>query len=506
LNQTSRPVLIGAAQLSERGLELDTALSPLDMLVRIAREAAASSGADPKLLEDLDTIGFTNIMGWNPTNGPALLAEAVGAKPAMQIMSAVGGETSIGLTNAIAERVARGESQLALVAGCNNLRTLGLARKAKHRFDWPEGGAGEATPFGKDKWGTSKAEQAVGLNMPIEVYPLFENALRAARGQTLSEHRRAMGELFAPFTRVAANNPHAWFPTERSATELVDVTPTNRMIRFPYTKYLNAVMNTDQAAGALIASEEMARRLGVPESDWVYWRGGALEIEDPWFASERPSYAESPSLASCHFRALSNAGIELDDVDLFDFYSCFPSAVAMACEMLGLAQGDPRGLTLTGGLPYAGGPGNSYSLHALASAVDALRAGRGTHAFLSGNGWYLTKHSAVVLSREPGPPDPLSAQAGASGTPESRGWKAPPVELREEASGAARVETYTIVHGRDGRPEAGIIVGRLAESGDRFLANTPNDPELLESLESEEVIGITGHVESVDAKNVFRPN
>lgn len=501
----TRPVLIGAAQLSERDLELETAPSPLDMLVRIARESATSSGADPKLLEQLDTIAFTNIMGWSPSNGPALLAEVLGAKPSTEIVSAVGGETSIGLSNALAERIARGESQLALVAGCNNIRTLQLAQKAGVSLDWPTGGVGSPAPFGKDKWGTSKAEQAVGLKMPIGIYPLFENALREARGQSLAEHKRAMGELFAPFTAVASKNPYAWFPTERSAEELAEPTPVNRIIGYPYTKYLNAVMTTDQAAGALIASEEMARRLGIPESSWVYWRGGALEIEDPWFVSERPAFAESPSLVNCHRRALAGAEIGLDEIDLFDFYSCFPSAVEMACEMLGLAQDDHRGLTITGGLPYAGGPGNSYSLHAIASAVDALRENRGRHAFLTGNGWYLTKHSAMVLSRESGPADPLAAQAVAAKSP-GVSWKAAPIELRSEAQGTATVETYTVMHGRDGRPESGIIVGRLVETGQRFLANTPSDPDLLEDLEKIEVIGTGGQVENIDGKNEFRPD
>lgn len=500
MREQRRVLLIGAAQLSERDLELATAPSPLDMLTRIARESAETAGIDPARLADLDTIALTNIMGWAPANGPGLVGEALGAKPATEIASAVGGETSLGLTNAVAERIAKGESELAFVGGCNNLRTLNLARKAETRLDWPTGGAGEPTPFGKDKWGASKAEEAVGLNMPISIYPLFENALRAARGQTLEEHRLAMGALFAPFTRVAASNPHAWFPVERSAEELTRATSENRMIGFPYPKYLNAVMATDQAAGGLLASEETARGLGIPESDWIHWRAGALEIEDPWFATERPSFAEAPALAHCHHQALARAGLTLEDIDLFDFYSCFPSAVAMACEMLGLAQDDPRGLTLTGGLPYAGGPGNSYSLHALASVYDALRDQRGEHALLTGNGWYLTKHSASIFSREPAP-----ESANVAAAPPPAAWKAAPVTLRPEAEGSGRVETYTIVHGRDGAPERGIIVGRLDASGERFLANTPSDPALLETLEASELIGVRGEVRTRDGQSEFQP-
>ena len=504
MTTSQRTVLIGAAQLCERDLTLEEAPSPLDMFERIAREAAASTGADPKLLESLDTIAFTETIGWAPSNAPRLLADRLGARPRTEWVSAVGGETSVVLLNDAAQRIADGESELAFVGGANNFRTLGLAQRAGAKIDWPAGGEGSSVTVGSSKRGSNELEASVGLEMPIHIYPLFENGLRAARGQTLEEHRRAMGDLFHPFTKVAAKNPYAWFPIERSAEELVTPTPINRMICFPYPKYLNAVLATDQAAGVLVASEAMARRLGVPEESWIHWRGGSFAAEDPWFVSERPSFAEAPVMKTCHTTALANAGLSLEEIDLFDFYSCFPIAVAMACEMLGLAQDDPRGLTLTGGLPYAGGPGNSYSFHSLAAAVEALRAGRGQHALVTGNGWYMTKQSAAVLSREPAPETaPASTAAATEAT--TGHWQAAPVELVSEAEGDARVETYTIVHDRTGAPESGIVIGRLTASNQRFLANLPSDAALLESLESEELIGVPGKVRTASGHNEFAP-
>ncbi|MFP6655936.1 MAG: acetyl-CoA acetyltransferase, partial [Myxococcota bacterium] len=276
------------------------------------------------------------------------------------------------------------------------------------------------------------------------------------------------------------------------------------MICFPYPKYLNAVMSTDQAAGALIASQSMAKKLGIPEENWIYWRGGAVEVEKPWFISDRNSYSDSPSMRNCHQAALAQAELTLDEVDLIDFYSCFPSAVSMACEMLGLAQDDPRGFTLTGGLPYAGGPGNSYGFHALASAVTNLREKTGEHALLTGNGWYLTKHSATLLSRQPGESE-LRTDATSIPQAARSEWQAPAVEIVAEANGAATVETYTIVHDQDGAPSQGIIIGRLTESNQRFLSNTPADPELLASLEEKELIGTQGTVQHENGRNVYKP-
>ena len=208
-------------------------------------------------------------------------------------------------------------------------------------------------------------------------------------------------------------------------------------------------------------------------------------------------------MRTCHRTALANAGLDLDEIDLIDFYSCFPIAVSMACEMLGLDQSDPRGFSITGGLPYAGGPGNSYSFHSLATGVERLQKGEAETALVTGNGWYLTKHSATVLAREPASDgsEPTSAPREAL----EATWSADPVELDPAPSGPATVETYTIGHGRDGAPEQGIIVGRLDDSGKRFLANTPPDPDLLEDLEGREVIGTKGAVETVDGVGLFQP-
>jgi acetyl-CoA C-acetyltransferase len=270
------------------------------------------------------------------------------------------------------------------------------------------------------------------------------------------------------------------------------------MIAFPYTKYLNAVLDTDQAAGVLMMSVDAARAAGIPEERWVYWWGGAHADERAWFASERPSFAESAALRAAARGALGNAGIGIDEVDLFDFYSCFPVAVEMACEMLGLDEADSRGLTLTGGLPYGGGPGNNYTLHSLATALERLRNGDGRRALVTGNGWYLTKHSATVLATEPKPGDRVTAgEADLSG-------EAAPVPLLEAAEGAATVLTYTVLYGRDGAPERGIVIGRLDDGG-RFIANTPDARDDLEGFAAVENVGRAGTVRVRNGSNCFEP-
>jgi acetyl-CoA C-acetyltransferase len=172
----------------------------------------------------------------------------------------------------------------------------------------------------------------------------------------------------------------------------------------------------------------------------------------------------------------------------------------MACKTLGLEIDDPRGLTVTGGLPYFGGPANNYTTHSLAQMSTELRQGRGRTGLVTGNGWYLTKHSAAVLSIEP-PCGPL-APAGAAALPAA--LRSEPVAVLREAEGPATLETYTVVHGREG-PRRGIAIGRL-EDGRRFLANMPKDRDLLEAFTAREGVGREGRVAFDGERNLFDPS
>lgn len=498
------PVLVGAAQLLDRDSEPTQTLTPLQMLSNVAKAAAEDAGPASSILRAMDAIALVEVLAWHPTNGPRLLGESLGCENlSAEYDCATGGETPVALINMMAERIYRGESEIALVAGSNNIRTIRTKRKAGMKLDWGSGGSGSPTQVGTTQPGSNEEEIRYGLDLPPSIYPIFENALRAARGLDLDQHRAAMGKLMSPFTKVAAANPDAWFPVERSAEELTTVTPQNRMVAFPYTKYLNAFMDTDQASSALLMSQAKARSLGVPEEKWVYWRGGAKQNEAQWFASTRPDFADCPAVKACHNAALERAGLGLDAIDAFDFYSCFPVAVSMACEMLDMSEADPRGYTVTGGLPYAGGPASAYSLHAIAAMMDRIRSGKANTGMVTGNGWYLTKHSAVVLANEPAETsnEPEFGTAWDDDSPEA---KIPAVEVHNEANGPASVETYTVIFDREGRPARGIVIGRTDE-GARFLANTPDDSALNEQVVEKEFIGARGQVRHVDGMNRFEP-
>jgi|SRR5579859_335226 len=507
------PVLIGAGQFTYRG-EPGASPSPLALLKIAADRAAADAGVGPAGLAQIDALavaGFTidapasrRTMIPHASNPPASLAKALGATPGWSVYSHMGGNTPQQLINVLAERIAKGETELGLAIGCE---FLGSAMKRLTKGlgfdDWQEDqDLDPPERIGDPRSGVSPMEARHGLDRPINIYPMFENALRARDGRSIPEHQARLGRLFAPFTKVAAANPEAWFAQERTAQELITVSDRNRMIGFPYPKLLNAIMEVDQSAGVIVASERKARELGVPEDRWVYLHGCA-DAADLWFPLDRQNYHSSPAMRLTGQRALAMADITLDDVGFIDLYSCFPVAVEIGAQELGLALDDPRGLTVTGGLPYAGGPGNNYAMHAIAVMMQKLRKTSGAYGLVTANGWYLTKQSTGIYStKRPSTPfereDPAVLQRQIDEL-------AHPV-VTETPQGAARIETYTVVHRREG-PFMGIVIGRDGDNR-RFVSLTPNDPATLASLEAGEQVGRTGQVASGKDghTNLFTPD
>ncbi len=493
------PIIVGAGQVTQRpGTERPR--EPLALMAEAARLAEADARAGD-LLHGLDSIRVVNIFSW-PSKAPAHdLSNALAVAPREQIYTALGGNTPQWQVNEAAERIHNGELKLVLIAGAEGMYSARRARTKGVDLGWSP--RGNPTPnVGDNRPGVNDAEAKHGATLPTAVYPLFENALRAHYGRSIDAHRDALGELFAPFTEIAAANPYAWFREAKSAHEIATATPSNRYIGFPYTKYLNSIIDVDQGAALLMTSVGEARRLGIPEGRWVYvW--GCGDATDHWFFTERANYHSSPAIRAAGQRALGMAGVSIGDIAHLDLYSCFPSAVQIARDMLGIAPGDSRPLTVTGGLPYFGGAGNNYVTHSIAAMVEKLRADRGKLGLVTANGWYVTKHSVGIYSTEAPQrvwqrTDPKIDQAQVDAGPKPAFADAP--------SGAATVETYTVLFDRDGAPERGIVIGRLADKR-RFIANTPTDSRTLESMTKREMVGTAGSVEPTDSgTNLFTPS
>ncbi len=511
MDESRIPVLVGCGQFTQREPDPRAALAPLDLMETVARLAADDSGAGASLLASLDTLAVIRLFAdtsprfaspfGRQANPPKSLAGRLGAHNASRLIyTHPGGNMPQYCVNRLCEAVTRGEVGAALVVGAETLATQKAAQRASVTLDWADDPGGVPQAWGVATRGWSDTEERHGARAAIYTYPMIENAIRGHLGRSVAEHQAEMGRLLARFAAVAAANPLADRRAGYSAEQIAQVRPDNPLIAFPYTRLMSANAYIDQGAALIVTSVAMARRLGIAREKWVFLQGCA-DAHDHWFISDRRDYHSSPAMNRVFAETFKMAGATLADIAAIDLYSCFASAVEIACQELGLAPDDPRGLTLTGGLPYFGGPGNNYVSHSIAAMMERVRAAPGTRGLVTANGNYVTKHSAGIYSTEPpaqpfAPVDPASYQAELDRVPHPR--------FADLAEGAARVETYTVTHDRQG-PSGAIVIGRLADDS-RFIANTPVDAGLLAAMQTEDFLGRQGQVRNDGQRNVFTPN
>ncbi|MED5813720.1 acetyl-CoA acetyltransferase [Mycolicibacterium sp. 050232] len=497
------PVIVGVGQFTER-IDLDgyRGMSSVELATAAAKAALHDCGADAAAVaRAIDTVAGTRqfeISGPQSAtlgvsnNYPRSVARNVGAEPARAILEVIGGQSPQHLVTEFSSAIAAGEADVVLLFGSENTSTLRHFSKCDDKPDHSEtiDGQLEDRGYGYDGIFDEYTIKHGLIGAPVQ-YGLLENARRARQGLSVADYRQAMAELFAPFSKVAAKNPYSSAPVERSTEELATVTESNRMICDPYPRMMVARDQVNQGAAVLLMSVESARKLGVPEEKWVYLRGHADMKEIKLLERAELGYSEAAVIAVNE--ALRVAGITLDDIAAFDLYSCFPFPVFNICDGTGLAPDDPRDLTLTGGLPFFGGPGNNYSMHGIAEAVNEMRDKPGQFALVGGNGGIASKYSVGIYSTEPAD---WVADGSAALQDEFNAQER--VVITEKADGPATIETYTVRY--DWTPRTGIIIGRLDSDGSRFLATT-TDEDLVALLSDGEPLGASIVVHSSEKRN-----
>ena len=505
------PVLVGVAETTDRIDAPDyAALSAHALAARAVREAIDDARAAGNLASRIEVIATTRTFEdsapglpsfGKSDNFPRSVARHAGIDPALAIWTYVGGNTPQDLVSEMCERIGSGEFSAVLLAGAEVISTVRHARATGQDLDFAEspGGSVEDRGLGLDGVFDPITTRHGVVTAPIG-YALLENGRRAGLGLDRNTYAREMGRLFAPLAAIAHDNPNsAWNVPAYTANELVAPGSHNRWIADPYSLRLVSRDQVNQAAAVVILSIATARELKVPEDRWVFLHGYAKATERPML--HRPDLGASPAAQAVARSAIDRAGGYVDAIDLFDFYSCFPIAVStVACDALGLNADDPRKLTVTGGLPFFGGPGNNYSMHAIVEMVRKLRARPRSRGFVGANGGFLSKYSAGVYSTEP------------------RGWQpcgnedlqraldaAPGPAVLESYAGLGQVETYTITYDRDG-PQRAIIIGRTP-NGQRFIASSKaGDIPALKAFEQTDPIGLIVAVahDSKAGVNLFR--
>jgi acetyl-CoA C-acetyltransferase len=493
------PVVVASGQAIER-TELVT---PVDLMVR-ACEAAFERA--PRLRGRVDRLSVVNVM---TKVGPAPATEVArrtGMTPRRSEVTTIGGNTPQWLVSRAASDIADGSLSVTVIAGAEAIRSSRGRRAAGLPRD--EGADLPEDPvIGDDQPGIGPGEMAIGLMAPFHVYPLFESILAARAGHSAAQHRRVIGDLFAPFTTVAARHPMAWFPQERSAMEIATPTPDNRIVAEPYTKLMTAFLGSDQAAALVVCSLAAAREAGVEDRAVFVWSGA--EAVDVRFPTARPDAGRSPAIAAAGralFQAASTGNgpsVGIDDVALIDLYSCFPSAVELGAEALGLATDDARGLTVTGGLPYFGGPGNNYTTHSIATLTDLLRegatggsrtggsgTGTPTLGLATGLGWFVTKHALGLYGTEPPPGGFRRGDTSADQAVIDASATDVVLELESAAPTPATVLAATVIRDHEGAATGAPVIARMLDG--RHVAAAPADADVLSALSDADVAGMVG--------------
>ncbi|WP_240612130.1 enoyl-CoA hydratase-related protein [Brevundimonas vesicularis] len=494
------PVIVAVGEKIDRPANAEEAMEPVALMAAALRACEADAGR--ALLDRVDLISLIGLVSWRYQNPVALLCETLGLSPAEQVNASMGGETPVRLVHEAAVRIAAGEPLTAAIVGGEASSSRAHARKSGARLPWTPAASREQTVrFPSSRFAMSAAAKRLGVTDPAQIYPFYEVAAQAAWHQSPAQGRQKSAALWARYAKVAASNPAAWIRSAPEADAIAAVGPDNRMINWPYTKLMTANPSVNQAAAVIVTSLATARALGVDEDRLIHiWGGAAANEPEDYLLRDR--YDQSTAQAAVLKRAVELAGGDARAFDHMELYSCFPIVPKMALRTLGLSDGAVSP-TVAGGLTFFGGPLNNYMGHGIAAMVRTLRADPGSLGLLYGQGGYVNKHHALLVSTTPpeialAPDYSVQAEADAA--------RGPTPTLLDAYDGPATIETYTVTYARDGEPLQGVVIARTV-AGERIMTRVPpSDRETLDRLLSDaaSAVGVQGHVHTdVFGKSTF---
>jgi acetyl-CoA C-acetyltransferase len=466
------PVIVGIGEIVDRPQDIAEGLEPLTLLEEALKRAEADAGG--AWLRDIQSLDVVNFLSWRYRDPEKLLAQRLGIQPKHLYYGPVGGESPIRYLHEGAQRIARGECCVAAVCGAEAQSTATKAERAGVTLPW--------TPFAHDveepKRGAAFQKLLavkLGVFRPVTVYPFYEAASAAHWGQSPREAMAESGELWSRYSDATAGNPNAWLKRHFTPDEITTPSPDNRLIAWPYTKLMVANPTVNMGAAVLLTSLAKARAAGIAEDRLVYPLGGASAEEPRDYLLRDQFYESHPQ------NAVLKAAIDLADGDAFDaieLYSCFPCVPKMARRTLGL--GPDVQPTVTGGLTFFGAPLNTYMTHAACAMVRKLRDGARL-GLLYGQGGFVTKHHGLVLSRQP-PREALAQETSVQAMADHAKRAVP--DFITEAIGKGKVESFTVIYGRGGDAEHGVVMLRT-EDDRRTLARVPaSDAKTLAHLQN----------------------
>jgi acetyl-CoA C-acetyltransferase len=501
------PVILGVGQCAENPRKPNfIGLSPRALAIN-ATHAAISDAGGKAMLSHIDRVTFVRTFGdsvpqsmqrllapfGEPTNYAASVAHGIGRPSAETIYTAAGGDAPSRAVKDALLAIERGDIAGAVITGAEALLTQRLLAQQSPTPDWTEHFPPPDVDEGQGLELMDEPELAsAGAWAPIDIYPLLENAHRAERGMSLQDYDALMGSLFSRMSAVATTHPQAFSQRAYSATELLETNEDNRLVATPHRKRFVARDNVNQSAAIVVTSLAVAKQLG-RAARCIHLHGHGESVDSPVLT--RPTLGQSEALISAYRDALQASGLHSSDIALFDLYSCFPVAVLAAMQALELDIDDARDLTVTGGLSFFGGPGNNYSLHAIATMVERLRAAPSAIGLVGANGGHLTKHAVGIYSAKQ-PSGPLAQRVV------PRTYLAPRVKVATNSRGSMAIETYTVRYQGDSVRDI-IAIGKDS-AGERLVAKVdPDDGMIAPRFLAEDPVGAVVQVEQCQSSQMI---
>ena len=478
------PVIVGIGFDQEEGLDPTQCSEPYRMMAHAVRRAADDAGSEV-LIQQIESISVPQGM-WQYRNPGKLIADALGCPSARSILSDLG-VLQLQLLSDLCRAIVAGEQHVGVITGgeakFRDLRSRITQQPATDTEEpretlLPDVHLTSLDPFCSD------LESKRGVRSPVEMFAMIESALRFHQGLGIEEHRDKIARLYSGFSDIAARNPHAWRRESVSADEIRNVTAKNGMLAFPYTKRHSSQWNVNQAAAILVCSAAKAEQLGLENRGWIYPLVATQSKHVVCLAQQRQLHSH-PGTVLCGERALTLAGLAVTDITAAELYSCFPSSIESFAQDLKLEDQCP--LTVTGAMPFAGGPFNSFNLQGVARMVEVLRAAEGSDlsrrrigliATLSG---IFGKQACALFSNAPNDAgyrfEDITATVSEVDVP---------VPLNGNYIGPATIVGYTVVFVGE-NPSHGIAICDIP-SGERTVATT-EDTALLDRMMREEFCG-----------------
>ncbi|MFQ5503319.1 MAG: hypothetical protein ACE5F1_00810 [Planctomycetota bacterium] len=478
------PVIVGVGFHQEQTDDPIESSEPYQSMVRAVRRAADDAGSEA-LLERIESISVPQGI-WQYRNPGKLVADALGCPSATSVLADLG-VLQLTLLSDLCRSITVGEREVGVITGgeakFRELRSK-ITQQPVVETQQPEDTPQPQVHLTSPDPFCSDLEAQRGLWSPVQFFAIIESALRHHQGLDVEEHRDAIARLYSGFSDIAARNPHAWRRDPVSADEIRNPTAGNSMLAFPYTKRHCSQWNVNRAVAIIVCSAAKAEQLGLDGRSWIFPLAAAESKHVVPLARQRQLHSHPGTVLSGE-RAFALAGVSAEELTAVELYSCFPSAVQSFAQDLKL--GDSCPFTVTGAMPFAGGPFNHFSLEGVARMVEVLRSNEANEAserrigLVSNLSGIFGKQACALFSNFPndrgyGFEDVTAAAAEGDS----------PLSLNGGYAGSATVVGYTVVFDKE-EVSHGIAICDTPD-GERTVVKT-DDKALLVRMTQREYCG-----------------